>query len=154
MKPIVTATLLMVLSLTIAACSRNHREGPIDPDWIEEPGLRPDDPEKFDFTPELSNDALRFTSNDLSLRYDDGGIIFSRSTSGNVTVEIVELATGHSISFSSESRWNEGPLKASSLKINGSEIKIIDASIEHINENSAGIHIHEHKNHIVLVIDR
>ena len=66
MKPIVTATLLMVLSLTIAACSRNHREGPIDPDWIEEPGLRPDDPEKFDFTPELSNDALRFTSNDLS----------------------------------------------------------------------------------------
>ena len=151
MKPIVTATLLMVLSLTIAACSRNHREGPIDPDWIEEPGLRPDDPEKFDFTPELSNDALRFTSNDLSLRYDDGGIIFSRS---NVTVEIVELATGHSISFSSESRWNEGPLKASSLKINGSEIKIIDASIEHINEKSAWIYIHAPKNHIVLVIDR
>ena len=154
MKPIVTATLLTALSLTIAACSRNHREGPIDPDWIEEPGLRPEDPEKFDFTPELSNDALRFTSNDLSLRYDDGGIIFSRSTSGNVTVEIVELATGHSVSFSSESLWDEGPLKAPSLKINGSEIKITEASIEHINEKSAWIYIHAPKNHIVLVIDR
>ena len=116
MKPIVTATLLTALSLTIAACSRNHREGPIDPDWIEEPGLRPEDPEKFDFTPELSIDALARCR--------------------------------------AESLWDEGPLKAPSLKINGSEIKITEASIEHINEKSAWIYIHAPKNHIVLVIDR
>lgn len=92
---IIAATILLV------ACSHNEKSLPDD---------RPGDPVPAD-NPELADNSMRITGPLLTLRYDDGGILFSRDNNGMVSA----------VRLSDEARFEFDPAKPS-LHVNGAEI--------------------------------
>ena len=99
-------SLLLVAILLLAACS--HGSSP-EPD-------RPGRPPKED--PESLDPAMRITGDLVNFIYDDGGILFSRSTDG--TISAVRLRDGLTVDYKPD---------VPSLKLNGVDIAVSSAEL-------------------------
>lgn len=75
------------------------------------PGLRPADPAGD--TKWLDDSSMRIVSSAITLRYADGGILFSRSDGGAVTA--VRIDDGCTVAFDAS---------AASLSVNGAELTV------------------------------
>lgn len=98
--------LLPAFILLMASCS--HGSSP-EPD-------RPGKPPKED--PESLDPAMRITGDLVNFVYDDGGILFSRSTDG--TISAVRLRDGLTVDYKPD---------VSSLKLNGVDIAVSAAEL-------------------------
>ncbi len=98
--------LALTFVLSLAACS--HGSSP-EPD-------RPGKPPKED--PESLDPAMRITGDLVNFHYDDGGILFSRSTGGEISA--VRLSDGLTVDYNPETP---------SLKLNGVDIAVNSAEL-------------------------
>lgn len=101
-----SAALLTAIILLLAACSHNSAAEP------ERPGQAPKE------DPELSDASMRITGPIINLKYDDGGILFSRSTDG--TISAIRVTDGLGFDYNPS---------VPSLKINGVDIAIKSAEL-------------------------
>lgn len=130
MKPIL---FLVAVLLTATACNKTKTIDDIDPEQLKPVGSEVTNP-GYSFAAELDDDCCRFVADMLTLRYNDGGILFSKETEGEVTIyRAVELATGNS----AELRLADSP----SLLVNGKEIAVKSVVIERENKKGAWINI-------------
>lgn len=98
--------ILAILTIVITACSNDH--GP----QIERPGEKPA------VEAALLDSCMRIEASSLTLRYDDGGILFSKDDDGIISA--IRLTDDARISFD--------PSKPA-IDINGISITITDAEI-------------------------
>ncbi len=139
--------LLAVILLVTVACNKSRPYDDVDPETLKPSGSEDTRP-SYSFEGEIADDRCRFVSEQLSLHYDDAGIIFSSEKSTGTTIyRAIGLATGNS----AELFMNE--TDEPRLLVNGTEIKIKSAIKEHENEKGAWIHIQtpDYK-HIVFVV--
>lgn len=130
MKPIL---FLVAVLLTATACNKTKTIDDIDPEQLKPVGSEVTNP-GYSFAAELDDDRCRFVADMLTLRYNDGGILFSKETEGEVTIyRAVELATGNS----AELRLADSPR----LLVNGKEIAVKSVVIERENKKGAWINI-------------
>lgn len=100
MKARLLYILIFAAWLATASCSREKPMN-IDPDTLNPEGTGQHDQSAVDFSGELADDEPRFTIPGLSMRYNDGGIIVSRSDIGEaVTFKFVDLAEGNTVELS------------------------------------------------------
>lgn len=104
-------TLLIALLLT--ACGHNDNNAPVD---------RPGATEETE-SPELSDNSMRISSSLLTMRYDDGGILFTRNDDGSVSA----------VRLSDDCRFEFDPSKPS-LRINGAAVPLADARLAKEND--------------------
>lgn len=88
--------LSLITAMMFAACGTSHSEVP------ERPGEKPE------VSSELADGSMRISGAPLTLRYDDGGILFSRDSRGVI----------RGIRLADECRFEFDP-SVPSLKING-----------------------------------
>lgn len=87
---------------------------------------------------EIADDRVRFTGHDISLIYEEGGIIVEQSKDHYRSIKYVELASGCVVTLTSYGRRDD-ELQLVTLTINGREIEVKSAII--VNENRAAIWI-------------
>lgn len=101
-----SAPILTALILLLAACSHNSQPEP------DRPGQAPKE------DPELSDASMRITGPIINFKYDDGGILFSRSSDG--TISAIRVSDGLGFDYNPS---------VPSLKINGVDIAIKSAEL-------------------------
>lgn len=102
--------LIITLLITLLLTSCSHNENPVPP-------VRPGVAEETE-SPELSDNSMRIYSPLLTMRYDDGGILFSRDDDGTVSA----------VRLSDDCRFEFDPSKPS-LRINGATIPLTSAEL-------------------------
>lgn len=110
MKHLLLFILAIVLCMS-SSCGRHSVDIPDRPS-VEKPT-----------SPELDDDAMRICGEALTLRYDDGGILFTTTNEGIVSA----------IRLSDESRFEFDPAKQL-LTVNGSVIRLKTAEIAKQND--------------------
>lgn len=101
------AAFAILIAILVIGCGKDEHQ-------IERPE-RPSEAEN----PELSDASMRVSGDKVTLRYDDGGVLFCRSNSGEVSV----------VRLSDDTRVEYDP-SAPSLKINGADLGLRSAEIE------------------------
>ena len=96
----------------------------------------------YDFSPELADDAIRYVSPELVLKYDDGGILVQRNEHDDVSeVRFVELATGCIVEFSCTGVLKNGQLSDPRLSVDDKSMEIVSAQAHMVDKTGAWIEI-------------
>lgn len=103
-----------LIGLSIFSCARHGEEALGRPDAPEQPAP--------DYTHILSDRSVRFENDTLSVRYDDGGVLYLTDGPAH---RLVNLETGINIAFNSE----KGSLTINSRPVNIEECRLIADSI-------------------------
>jgi hypothetical protein len=94
---------------------------------------RPTDEETIDI-------STRFESPQLSIHYDNGGVIASSSTeSGRIEYTLTDINSGDIVHFSATGNISNNTIVSPRLTINGATINISSAEALSINSTGAGI---------------
>ena len=104
MKALVT----LIITILLASCSHSYSNAPVN---------RPGAPETSE-SAELADYSMRISSPMLTLRYDDGGILFSLDDDGKISA----------VRLSDDCRFEFDPA-APSLRVNGSTIPLACATL-------------------------
>ena len=138
--------LILTIALSATACNKSKPYDDVDPDTLKPTGSEDTRP-TYSFAPELADATCRFVSDQMTLSYNDGGVIFSsEKNSTGMTYRAVELATGNTVELNMSST-------SPRLLINDVETTIRSVTVERENEKGAWIHIQtpDYK-HIVFVV--
>lgn len=150
MKARLLYILILAACLAITSCSREKPMN-IDPDTLNPEGTgQRDDQSTVDFSSELADDEPRFTSPGLSMRYNDGGIIVSRSDNGEaVTLKFVDLAEGNTVELS----LNLSSPSQARLTVNDIEMPTAGCTVERDDPSGLWLNIaFPDKSHAVVMI--
>ncbi len=152
-----------VISVNVSGCdilvkalAQGNAVVKIDADghWLQCPVTVIASDKPYDFTPELSNSKSRYTSQSLSLVYDDTpGVIFTLSHNG--IIEILDLDSGANIVFNpGVSEYTLGTLENASLIVNGVVKTLSEAIVERCDNSGVWLNltVADSCEHIVLVI--
>lgn len=125
---------ILILSVILAACNHHDNNVPVN---------RPGTAEPVE-SPELADGSMRISGPVLTMRYDDGGILFSHGDDGTVSA----------VRLSDEARFEFDPSKPS-LRVNGVEIPLTTA--ETVKETDAcrwfRLTTPDHQDPIYIVIE-
>lgn len=134
---IIAVGLLYAVSACLGACSKKD-----DPPYFpqELPGHTAES--GYDFTPELADATTRFVSSDLTLRYNDGGVLVQREAGDVSTVlRFVELATGREVEFACSGDIKEGDIIAPRLSVDRNIVDIVSACAHRVDKTGTWIGI-------------
>lgn len=143
---ILTAAALVLLS----ACSNSTPE----PTHGHLPGNDDDDPttDTYDFTPELSDDATRFTSSQFTINYNDAGVIACLDNDKH-TYSLIDLGNDNRIDLTAK-QLKQGILDAQ-LSLNGIPCEECEIKGELLTSDAIWISIKfDDKNRAVLVLNK
>ncbi len=113
-----------------------------------------DDPteEVYDFTPELSDDETRYTSDDgLQLRYNRGGILVINDKESGC-ISLIDLSSSHQIDFYAPQPFSEGQMAGATLTVDGQKVETSAIICEHLTASAAWISIITTDNHRAVLV--
>lgn len=140
---------IAIIILTATSCKKddfNHRE-----EWPVS------DTENIDtawFRNELSDDSPRYIDSEISLRYNDGGIIHSYTDGDRYSWRFIELSTGTDVKFSYSTADSKSSIITDPiLTINGKSIALRHAKLEQNRNGTKWFSMSTpDKNPIILVV--
>lgn len=140
---------IAIIALTATSCKKddfNHRE-----EW---PVSGTENIDTAWFRNELSDDSPRYIDSEISLRYNDGGIIHSYTDGDRYSWRFIELSTGTDVKFSYSTADSKSSIITDPiLTINGESIALRHARLEQDRNGTKWFSMSTpDKNPIILVV--
>lgn len=129
--------LTAITAIALAGCSKS---GSTDTGLPDNPGITTTDPNDsdFDFAPELADPATRYVSEELTLRYDSGGIMVTRTAS---SIRFVDLGGGGDVLISSGTPFQTGFMTNVTIVENGKPLPIKSFKTERLSTTQIYLNI-------------